>query len=201
MQYFYDVFIKKVILEKEAIRKIYFDKRRNLSLNEFQLLSAHLIKNVIQLIKDLKPQTIHCFLPIESKLELDTQPIIDFCWRNNINVVVPVSDFNSNTMKSASFKVDTITEIKKYNIPEPVNPVWVDKKDIDLVITPLLAFDLNGYRVGYGKGFYDRFFNTLNPDVHKVGLSIFEPINEINDKGPYDVPLTNCITPKETYSF
>lgn len=188
-------------MEKEAIRKIYFDKRRNLSLNEFQLLSAHLLKNVILLIKEIKPKTIHCFLSIESKLELDTQPIIDFCWKNNIKVVVPVSDFKTNTMKSASLEYNTITEVKKYNIPEPVNPVWVDEKDIDLVITPLLAFDLKGYRVGYGKGFYDRFFETLKPEVHKVGLSIFEPLKEINDKGPYDVPLTNCITPKETYSF
>ena len=188
-------------MKKEAIRKIYFEKRQNLSLNEFQLLSAHLLKNTIQLIKELKPKTIHCFLPIESKLELDTQAIINFCWNNKINVVVPISDFETKSMKSASLKPDTITDVKKYKIPEPVDPIWIDEKSIDLVITPLLAFDLKGYRVGYGKGFYDRFFDGLKPNVHKVGLSIFEAIKEITDISPYDVPLTNCITPKEIYSF
>lgn len=169
--------------------------------DEFILSSKQIHDNAKKFILKTKPKTIHCFLPIKSKMEFDTEPIINFCWDNSIKVVVPVSDFKSATMKSAEFKRNSQTTVTKYNIPEPINPIWVDEKNIDMVITPLLAFDLNGYRVGYGKGFYDRFFKLLRTDAQKVGVSLFPPIDKIKDISPFDVQLTNCISPEKTFSF
>ena len=104
-------------------------------------------------------------------------------------------------MKSANFNFNTLLTAKKYNIPEPINPSIVNDEIIDFVITPLLAFDLNGFRVGYGKGFYDRFFNLINPKSYKVGLSLFDPIIEIKDVNEHDICLTHCITSHEIYTF
>ncbi len=92
-------------------------------------------------------------------------------------------------------------KITKNNIIEPSKPVWQEDHDIDLVITPLLAFDIKGYRVGYGKGFYDRFFAPLRNDVKRVGISLFSPCEEIENINEYDIPLTHCITPKKIYTF
>ena len=70
-----------------------------------------------------------------------------------------------------------------------------------MVLVPLLAFDSKGYRVGYGKGFYDRFLKQCRNDCVKIGLSYFEPIDAINDAGEFDVPLDFCITPQKAYVF
>jgi len=64
-----------------------------------------------------------------------------------------------------------------------------------------LTVDEKGYRVGYGKGFYDRFLQHCRPDCLKVGLSYFPPVAEISDKDEFDVPLDLCITPATTYVF
>jgi len=134
-------------------------------------------------------------------LGINTFPIIEFCLSQDIQVVVPVTNFSDNTMKSANFNFNTLLTAKKYNIPEPINPSIVNDEIIDFVITPLLAFDLNGFRVGYGKGFYDRFFNLINPKSYKVGLSLFDPIIEIKDVNEHDICLTHCITSHEIYTF
>jgi 5-formyltetrahydrofolate cyclo-ligase len=57
-----------------------------------------------------------------------------------------------------------------------------------------------GNRIGYGKGFYDRFLNTCRKDVIKVGLSIFEAEEKI-DAESFDVPLDFCVTTKQLYAF
>ena len=73
--------------------------------------------------------------------------------------------------------------------------------EIDLVFVPLLAFDKKGFRVGYGKGFYDKWLAGCRPDCIKVGFSYFEPVESIDDRHEFDVPLNLCITPHNVYVF
>ena len=96
---------------------------------------------------------------------------------------------------------DTNYQLNKYNIAEPVDGTIIVPEAIDMVLTPLLAFDANGYRVGYGKGYYDKFLAMCRPDVLKVGFSYFDPIDRIADVDEFDVPLDICITPNQTYEF
>lgn len=70
-----------------------------------------------------------------------------------------------------------------------------------MVLVPLLSFDRRGHRVGYGKGYYDRFLRKCRPDCQKVGLSIFEPIDEISDANENDEPLDAAVTPTATIRF
>ena len=188
-------------MKKDFVRKQYLKKRQALSLSKFKEDSSRLVQNTIELIKKYKPEYLHCFIPIHRKGEINTLPIIQFCWENNIKVVVPVSNFEKGTMKNAVFSSDTRTNQAKYNITEPINPIWIKNDKIDLVITPLLAFDPRGYRVGYGKGFYDRFFESLQSGVEKIGVSFFEPCEVIDDINEFDIPLTCCVTPKKNYFF
>jgi 5-formyltetrahydrofolate cyclo-ligase len=188
-------------LKKDIARKIYLKKRQELSSFKFEEDSFQLIQNTIELIRKYQLKYIHCFLPIHSKSEIDTTPIIQYCWKNNIKIAVPVSNFKDGTLKNAKFSSDTKTKQTKYNITEPIDPIWLDNDNIDLVITPLLAFDLKGYRVGYGKGFYDRFFASLHEDAKRIGISIFEPCKDIEDINEHDIPLTHCVTSNKTYSF
>lgn len=188
-------------MNKDTARKLFQEKRQKITVFRFEQESSQLIQNTINIIKKLNPRCIHCFLPIQTKQEINTNPIIEYCWSKNIHVVVPISNFDEGTLKSAEFSPNTETKITKNNIIEPSKPVWQEDHDIDLVITPLLAFDIKGYRVGYGKGFYDRFFASLRNDVKRVGISLFSPCEEIENINEYDIPLTHCITPKKIYTF
>jgi 5-formyltetrahydrofolate cyclo-ligase len=188
-------------LKKDLIRKLYLKKRNELSPSKFDKDSKIIIDKTIEFIKKYNPKCIHCFLPISSKKEIDTLPIIKYCWENNIQVVIPVSNFELGTMKSAEFIPSTKTIITINNITEPIKPVWQKIKIIDVVITPLLAFNNEGYRVGYGKGFYDRFFYSLSNNIKRIGLSLFENCNEIENINEKDIPLTHCITPEKTCYF
>lgn len=89
----------------------------------------------------------------------------------------------------------------KWNIPEPENGIQIDPHDLELVLVPLLAFDQRGQRVGYGRGYYDRFLQRCNSNAIRLGISFFEPIPHIDDTDYFDVPLSRCITPLHLYEF
>ena len=95
------------------------------------------------------------------------------------------------------------TKVKKneYNIPEPVDGIEVRSNKIDVVFVPLLAFDKKGHRVGYGKGFYDKFLSECKPNAIKIGLSFFDPEELITDVFDGDIKLNYCVTPNEVYLF
>ena len=188
-------------MKKDSLRKKFLKKREELIALKLEEDSLLLNQKCIELIKKYHPKYVHCFLPIHSKGEINTLEIIQYCWKNKINVVVPVSNFDEGTMQQAEFKSDTKTKLTKYNITEPVDPIWINNQCIDIVITPLLAFDLKGYRVGYGGGFYDRFFSSLPLNVKKIGISLFDPCTCIEDITELDMPMTHCITPKKIYTF
>ena len=121
----------------------------------------------------------------------DIQPATRFCW--------PKIREGYEMDAMASFNNDQI--LNQYGIREPANGVLVNPFEIDIVMIPLLAFDQLGYRVGYGKGYYDRFLSKCRKDVMKIGFSFFEAEPVIKDINNYDVPLNYCITPLRVYEF
>ena len=96
---------------------------------------------------------------------------------------------------------NTKLTLSPYGIPEPVDGLEVPPQKIDVVFVPLLAFDGKGHRVGYGKGFYDRFLADCRKDVLAVGLSFFEAEEAYITHNETDVPLDFCVTPKRVYAF
>ena len=77
--------------------------------------------------------------------------------------------------------------------------VFYNLNNINIILVPLLAFDKNGHRVGYGGGYYDKFMIHY-PKSIKIGLSLEEPI-QILDINNHDIKLNFCITPKKLYKF
>jgi len=146
---------------------------------------------------------IHIFLPIKSFKEPNTILLIDWLQQTfpQIQLVISKSDMDSLTMHHYIWEQDQILELNKWGIEEPASGKIVLAEQLDVVILPLLAFDRKGNRVGYGKGFYDRFLSVCRPDCLKVGLSLFEPVNFIEDINPMDIPLDYCITPNTIWEF
>ncbi|MDX1314733.1 MAG: 5-formyltetrahydrofolate cyclo-ligase [Eudoraea sp.] len=142
----------------------------------------------------------HIFLTISEKKEVDTSAIIPVLQGRDKHVIIP--KVTGEGELSHFLLSDNTRLIKnKWNIPEPENGIQIREDQIDVVFIPLLAFDREGYRVGYGKGFYDRFLEKCREDVIKVGLSFFPPVDKILDREDHDVPLDHCVTPEEIYSF
>ena len=140
---------------------------------------------------------LHLFIPIEKFSEVDTRPIVARIRREhpNVTTAVPRVDFEAGEITSLRYGSDTQVVRNVWNIDEPTHDDFVETELIDMVLVPGLAFDRSGHRVGYGKGFYDRFLATCRDDCVKVGLSYFEPVDHIEDSYAGDVAVDFVLTP------
>ena len=186
-------------MNKAEIRKQQSLRRMALDLEEVIRLSEKLLDQFANLNFE-GMETIHFFLPIQENNEPDTFMLIKWLKENHpgIKIIVPKADFTTSLMTHHPYQGEEYLQKSLFNILEPVLDVQYTGK-IDMVIVPLLAFDSQGYRVGYGKGFYDRFLNGL--DTLKVGLSLFESVDTITDTHENDVRLDLCLTPERTVHF
>nr|WP_235925514.1 5-formyltetrahydrofolate cyclo-ligase [Pontibacter burrus] len=141
--------------------------------------------------------TVHVFLPIVKNNEVNTWPLIERLRLEHpeVRVAVPVTDVEQNILTHHHLTDDAILIENPWGIPEPQNAQHILAPEVDIVLIPLLAFDSVGHRVGYGKGFYDRFLADCRPDVLKVGLSLEPPVETIADPNPFDVPLDGVVMP------
>jgi 5-formyltetrahydrofolate cyclo-ligase len=148
-------------------------------------------------------QLVHAFTPMVERREPDPGPMLRWlAFRNpGLQVASPRADFQEGTMIHVLVNEETDYELNAQGIPEPLGDRPVNPEEIDLVFLPLLAFDENGYRVGYGRGFYDRFLAQCRPDCVRVGLSFFGPVEKIADTDTFDQPMHVCITPDQVYEF
>jgi 5-formyltetrahydrofolate cyclo-ligase len=189
---------------KAVLRKTYQEKRRALSRQELENLSQKICRRFFEEISLQAVRHLHIFLPIARQNELDTWPIIQQLQQQYPQIGIVVSRTNWQERKMEHYHLDdsTILEENKWGIPEPVGGPACPVAHIDLVLLPLLAFDRQGNRLGYGAGFYDRFLAECAPDTYKVGLSLFPPLPEpISDVNPHDIPLDACLTPEGSYWF
>ncbi len=143
----------------------------------------------------------HLFLSIEEQKEIDTEFILQILAGKDKEIVVSKSDFETLGMTHYLLTDNTKFKKNEYNIPEPIDGLEVPVTKIDVVFVPLLAFDVKGNRVGYGKGFYDKFLSNCNHETIKIGLSFFEVEDKIEDFSENDIRLDFCVIPTKTYCF
>ncbi|MCY7293223.1 MAG: 5-formyltetrahydrofolate cyclo-ligase, partial [Ferruginibacter sp.] len=97
-------------------------------------------------------------------------------------------------------KEDTFFELNEYDIEEPIDGEEILPTAIELMMVPLLSFNTDGYRVGYGKGFYDKLIESCSPKLIKIGFSFFDA-EVIDDINKLDEKLNFCITPERIFEF
>ncbi len=189
------------MFKKEA-RKIYRQQRDSLSASD-KMKYDDLILIQFQTVDIPFLTSVLSFYPIEGKAEINTFSITDYLHFINpaLQICYPKTDMQTHSMHAIVCYADTVFIANEYNIPEPVGEKIIDPENLDLILVPMLAFDIKGNRVGYGKGFYDRFLKQCKDDCLKIGLSYFEPVENIDDASDFDVTLDFCITPKQVYVF
>ena len=185
---------------KKEIRLKYKELRSSLSENQMEELSLA-IANEVLLLPIWEKTYFHVFLLIQEQKEVNTEYILHLLSGKDKEICISKSDFE--TQKMTHYLLTDNTKIKKnnYNIPEPVDGIEVPSNKMEVVFIPLLAYDKNGNRVGYGKGFYDKFLAECGPNTIKIGLSFFEPEELILDVTTSDVQLNYCVTPNKTIKF
>ena len=185
---------------KKELRQKYKALRHELSLEEIETNSLSIANKLLQL--DIWDRLyFHLFLTIEEQKEINTEFILQVLAGKDKEIVVAKTDFNSIQMTHYLLTDNTKFMKNEYNIPEPVDGIEVPISKIDVVFVPLLAFDTKGNRVGYGKGFYDKFLSQCQPETIKIGLSFFEAEEEIVDVYTDDIRLDYCVTPNKIYTF
>lgn len=187
-------------MKKAELRRKYKSLRENLPEYVRQQKSID-IANLLLSMPIWHFSVFHTFLPIEKQNEVDTHHILNILQGKDKKIVVPKTNFASGNLTHFFLTENTTFRENKWGLCEPSNGIEAPIQEIDVVFVPLLAYDKNGNRVGYGKGFYDRFFNQCQHKIIKIGLSFFEPEPLIEDISPSDVAVDFCVTPHKIFSF
>ncbi len=187
-------------MDKTIYRSSAIARRKALSATELEELSEQIAQRFpLDLLKchDL----IHVFYPIPGKQEVDTLRLIErirFA-DASIRFVLSKSNLDTCTLRHILWTDTTPLAMNRWGITEPLEGLEVDPATLSIVIVPLLAFDVHGNRLGYGKGFYDRFLSEC-PDALKIGLCYFDA-EEAIPADAHDIPLDLCVSPSKVYDF
>lgn len=189
-------------MKKSEARKIFSAQRSSLKPIEVNTKQDLLLICFQQLaLPDFT--LVHSYLPLYERNEPDPIPLLDFMHFRHPAMQVTFARIDPRNFSMMHFLQDDdmFFENNQYGIPEPIGGIEVKETAIDMVFTPLLAFDELGNRVGYGKGYYDRFLSKCRKNVLKIGLSYFPPVDSIEDVDFFDKKLDFCITPERVYAF
>ncbi len=190
-------------MTKLELRRIYKEKRLALSEKERMKLDDLLLIQLQQLPIDHSIVYLMTYWPLQHHVEPNAHLFTRYLQHvvPTLKTCYPVADLSTGDMTAKMINDETDFKKNAFLITEPIGGEDVLPEHIDLVFVPLLAFDTSGYRVGYGKGFYDRYLHKCRTDVVSVGFSYFDPVSNIDDKNHFDVPLNFCITPDTRYEF
>jgi len=183
-------------MKKAEARELILKKRLELTENDRLELSQKIIAALTSNF-ELTNKKLSVFLPIERFVEIDTKPLLEI---EGAKFGLPIVQAEGE-MKHVLYESEEQIEVSDWGIPEPTYGDEVEAVFFDFVFVPLLAFDDKGYRVGYGKGFYDRFLARCKPDCVFIGLSFFEAVESIEDLNEFDARLHYCVTPQTVHKF
>lgn len=187
-------------MNKSDLRKKYKELRVQLSDQEIEEKSMQIANQTLEL-PVWNYRFYHTFLSITEQKEVNTEYLLHILQGKDKEVIIPKTDFKTGHLVNYLLTDQTVIKKNRWNIPEPQEGIEISTDKIEVVFIPLLAFDKSGHRIGYGKGFYDRFLAGCRPDIIKIGLSFFEPVEEIKDVFSSDIPLSYCVTPDNLYDF
>jgi len=183
---------------KFFLRK-YFKKQRSLlDINQVKELNTRIFKNLLEL-NIWEKSCYHLYLSNEINNEAETGEIINLLFKKHKRVFVP--KIQGSNLMNIEIDNNTNYSLNYLGIKEPLSSNQKDTNLLEVIFVPLLVFDKLGHRVGYGGGYYDKFLGNIKDDILKIGLSLFEPIDKIQDIEKYDISLDYTITPKRIYDF
>ena len=181
-------------MNKNEIRKKYIDIRKNINeidrIKKSKIISDKVLSN--EALKSSKVIAIYKSL----KSEVDTDNIINDLW--SMNKVVLIPKVEKDIINFYEYNINDKLIKSTFGVLEPNNNKIYKKENIDLIIVPGVCFDKYMNRMGFGKGYYDKYLENSN--IYKIGICFNEQIYDkklVTDK--YDIKMNEIITDKEVY--
>ena len=147
--------------QKNILRKKYFNLRKK----RYYEIDKEFFSPLLGFIKsNFKKENLKLALYYPTSFEINVLKLLENQYMNNKNILLPVIEEN-NRMNFFSWKKNHVLLVNKFGILEPYKTKF---KIPNLILLPILAFDRNKYRLGYGKGFYDRYLNKYLKKISNI---------------------------------
>ncbi|MFA6470018.1 MAG: 5-formyltetrahydrofolate cyclo-ligase [Bacteroidota bacterium] len=181
-------------MNKQTLREQLKLQRESLSKSEVRERSKQILEQLLSLPEFFSADTIHTYISSKNN-EVDTHELIRVLIKQKKHVVVPIAEKATKTMKhSELFSLGELVG-GAYGILEPKMYRPVSVKNIQVIVVPALAVDLNGNRLGFGAGFYDRFLQSMR--VPMIALAYdFQIVDKVPIE-PTDIPVSFVVTEHE----
>jgi 5-formyltetrahydrofolate cyclo-ligase len=183
--------IHSEVSNKQKIRKIAKTVLMNLTKESRKLQETQVIRYLSEIPQWKEAKTIALTKSME--IEFSTENIVTLARNQGKQIVVPIT-FPNRQMRFAYWYPQTEFWKNAFGIEEPIDPIWVNEEEIDLVIVPGLAYSKKGERLGFGGGYYDCFLSQGEYDT--VSLAYMEQVYEtaLWDVEKFDIPVEWVIT-------
>lgn len=179
---------RDILLQKEMLRKKFLNMRLKLNSEDVNLRSKKVLQNLATIESFILAKNVLIYYPFKNEVNV----LILLTEYLDKNFYFPVVDFENKQLKVRKY-TGVFCE-NRYGIKEPVDTSDNSKDIIDFVIVPGIVFDKNGYRIGYGGGYYDRFLSSFsNPTC---GVCFDEQIVDELPRCDYDVKLNYIVSDK-----
>ena len=187
------------MITKSIIRKTVLSYRKLLSVQEYEQRNSAVLQKTDELLKEKGFHSIHLFLAISANKEPSISPLLPKLWKRGVTTLTSVTDFKKREMRHFFLNAATKLEPNHLGIPEPVKATEANLDEVEVVLIPLLLADRSGSRIGYGGGFYDQLLSETK--AVKIGLSLSNPVDRIEQTDDWDIPLDFLITPYKIYNY
>ena len=177
------------------MRQQLLNKRLQLSEQEYLSKSEEIITKLKTLPEFKDAYTIHCYVSLNERNEVNTLPLIKELTKEQRKLVVPVTNFNDGSLTHIFLRDFDLLQKNKWGVLEPGMGEEAAPEDLDLIIVPMAGGDHQKNRIGYGKGFYDRFLSKVA--CPKIGLLFNDCLVEQVPVADFDIPLSKMITEEQ----
>ncbi|MXP51206.1 5-formyltetrahydrofolate cyclo-ligase [Pantoea sp. SoEX] len=193
--------LKNFLLKRNDIRKYMRNLRNSISKKQQLESSTKLTKLLVNYTSLIKANNIASFLSVDG--EIDTNLATYIFLQKRKNIFLPILDpCKPHNLLFIKYELETNLILNKFNIPEPEFNAknLINLENIDVMLVPLVAFDISGQRLGFGGGFYDRILKYWEKySFLPIGLAYDFQLTKEIPKKKWDIPLPIIITPSKIW--
>ncbi len=184
-----------IATQKSALRKSLLSTKLAMSDDEWSEKSTAVHHNLLQLDEIKLAERVHSYISINKRKELNTLPLVEYFLEEGKEVVVPIISEDKKTLDHSFIHGLGDLEENNWGVLEPKRIIPADASTFDIIIVPMVGADKLKNRIGYGKGFYDRFLSKQK--ALKIGLCFSEAVIDELPVEPFDIPLDIIVTEEE----
>lgn len=188
--------------DRQSIRTTMQSRRQALSADELQAAAHRACQRLTGLPVFRNSARIATYLAVNG--ELDPDPVVKSAWQHGKTIALPT--LHDKHLEFLEYTADTLMQTNSFGIPEPdpEHASGIPTHSLDLVLVPLVAFDISGNRLGMGGGFYDRTFAFLRDREHASPTVLLGMAHEFQrvdalSAASWDIPLHGIITDTAWY--